>query len=587
MIKKPFLISVLMLALCCSTAFGWVQSFRQSASGNLLYGDFDNDLDAIYIWDNHGYRLYTTLSNLSNQNDQFFQDAGDGVYLLGASGGFGLPSLMGWESRSMVLFQLADARDDLNSGLDTDYDGTIDLAGTGSMSGDFTQYFDLNNDNIFDSRANYGSSSDNYDLLKKRDWHITHSYRKGDEKLGITYDHLGYGNNYSEETAYQGLFNFLVPAHNFSYSQDLVLTDLSTLEVMERRSESGDFMETYETPADIVTLSYEAPFNYVSDSELRIDLGMNKSTDQYNVDDVFSTYRNVSGGGITDINQAGESVAIDSSLGGTLFSGDVHLTKHWNPDAYSWFLVGFGLGSYDADKTQADRFDWDRQLSDAVGNVNRIIRNYDEVTDRSGDTKRKVLNLYHKTVVDFTEKFKFAAGLDFQWISDKTDWDQTYTMTDNGSFDNGDGTQNHDDSTYTRVQSRRTGLENETKRVNVNLPVAMEYVLGRWTFRLGAIHAIQRITVEENIRIKKSSPQVTTIIYGDNDTTVTVADDEFLSTRTAHETSAHATHFVYGLEFNANKHLKAELLAFLSTADTEFLNSDFYRQLKLSLTVLF
>lgn len=587
MIKKPLLISVLLLTLCCSTALGWVQSFRQSASGNLLYGDFDNDLDPIFIWDNHGYRLYTTLSNLSNQNDQFFQDAGDGVYLIGASGGFGLPSFMGWESRSMILFQLADARDDLNSGLDTDYDGTIDLTGTGAMSGDFTQYFDLNDDNIFDSRANYGSSSDNYDLLKKRDWHITHSYRKGDEKLGAAYDHLGYGNNYSEETAYQGLFNFLVPAHNFSYSQDLVLTDLSTLDVMERRSESGDFMETCETPADIVTLSYEAPFNYVSDSELRIDLGMNKSTDQYNVDDVFSTHRDVSGGGITDINQACESVAIDSSLGGTLFSGDLLLTKHWNPDAYSWFLVGFGLGSYDADKTEADRFDWDRQLSDAVGNVNRTIRNYDEVTDRSGDTKRKFLNLYHKTVVDFTEKFKFAAGLDFQWISDKTDWDQTYAMTDNGLFDNGDGTQNHDDSTYTRVQSRRTGLENETKRVNVSLPVAMEYVLGRWTFRLGAVHAIQRITVEENIRIKKSSPQVTTIIYGDNDTTVTVADDEFLSTRTAHETSAHATHFVYGLEFNANKHLKAELLAFLSTADTEFLNSDFYRQLKLSLTVLF
>lgn len=121
----------------------------------------------------------------------------------------------------------------------------------------------------------------------------------------------------------------------------------------------------------------------------------------------------------------------------------------------------------------------------------------------------------------------------------------------------------------------------------VNLPIAMEYSLGRWTFRLGAIHTIQRLIIEESRLITESSPVVTTIAYGDGDTTVTVSDDEFLSLRTAKEQRTHQSQFIYGLELKALENLKVEFLAFMSTAGIDFINTDFCRELRLSLTVIF
>lgn len=587
MISKAIVAVCLVVAVFSFVDPCFAQSFRSYSSGNLLYGDFDNDSDPIYVWANEGYRLYSTLSNLSSNSDRFISNVNNGVYLFGMSGNFGLPKINDWQSRTMFYVQLADSREDDNSGLDTDFDGTIDLPGEGYMSGDRVQFFDVNADNIYDTRVNYTSTADNFDLLKSRDWTIVHSYRLADTKIGLSFSHLGYGNNYFESDRQSGLFDFVDPAHDFSYSNSLIQTDLSSLDILETRRESGDFKETYKTPANIIWLAYETPIGIIPQSELRFDIFLNFLENKYRINDKYDYFRDVSGGGITDIGSLSETAMVDSSSGGNIFTPKIRLIKHWSPRTYSWFDVGFGFGKFDADGSFSDNLTSETQLTDAGGNVEVTTRDYEDLSNQTGDTKRYDLILYHKTVVDFTERFTFSAGFDFLYMSDKTDWDAEYSTTDIQTFDDGDAVNDNDDYHYSQISSSAGNLISKNKTTIVNLPVALEYTLGRWTFRAGAVHQIYRQVVDEKFLVTRSSPTVTTYIYGNGDTSVTVSNDDYLSHGNSRDERSSSTNFVYGLQLKASDHLKVELIQFMETGGTDFLNTNFFRQLRLSMTVLF
>ncbi|MCD6161120.1 MAG: hypothetical protein J7K40_01755 [candidate division Zixibacteria bacterium] len=586
MTKKTVLCLLLIFMLSTTAGFCYNQSFRSVATGNLLYGDFDNDLDPIYIWDNNGYRVYSTLSNLTNHSDEFFSNNNSDVYLFGTSGNFSLPEIRGWESRSMFVVELSDYRDDANSGLDTDYNGSIDINGTGYMSGDRVQLFDNNGDNIFDTRANYLSTADNYDIIKSRDWTLVHSYSLDETVVGISFSHLGYGNNLVESNCHNSLFTFSNPAHIFSYSNRLVQSNLSGSDVYETRYETGDFLTTHETPANIFHLALETPFYMIPNSEFRFDLAYEKQTNQYNVNDNFSYFRDVSAGGVVDITDNSESVEVDSSLGGSIFTPAARLTKHWNKTAYSWFDISFGFGSFDANKTFSDRYNSETQTP-LGANTEITTHDYDDLVDQSGDTKHSNLRIAHKTVVDFTENFTFAAGFGYNYTSNKTDWDADFSTTYVVDYDNGDSIQDLSDYTTTQTSSWSGNVVNNAKTTYITLPVAMEYKMKRWTFRLGAEHTIYRTTTDLDRKVASSSPTTTVTVFGDSSVVTTTSDDDFTSWGNATEEQDSYTDFVYGLGFRASKNLNVELLYYLGSPNTDILNTNFYRNLRLSLTLLF
>ena len=187
MIKKLTIISLLVVFVAASSVFGWGESFRSISTGNLLLGDFDNDLDPIYIFDNQGYRVYTTLSNLSSADDQVFDNDADGVYLFGVSGTFGLPVKSPWESRTMFLVQLADNTSYGTSGFDWDFDGVTDEGALGDVSADRVTYNGWNPGlGTYSTLENNSQTASNFDILKRRDWHLTHSYTNGDKKIGFS-----------------------------------------------------------------------------------------------------------------------------------------------------------------------------------------------------------------------------------------------------------------------------------------------------------------------------------------------------------------------------------------------------------------
>jgi hypothetical protein len=581
------LILLLAVFLLAESGFCWVSSFRHSASGNLLWGDLDNDVDPVYIWDNQGYRLYTTLSNLSSSNDEYFSNSSDGVYLFGMSGNFGMPPIGGWDSRTMFLIQLADTRYDNISGLDTDFNGLIDVAGEGEMSGDFAEYIDIDNDNIYDSREIVASTADNFDLFKARDWHITQGFMKGLKRAGFYISHLGYGTNYRENNRTSGLFSYVAPDHTFSYSKNLVFTDLGTGTVIEERAETGDFKSTFKTPANIIKISYQAPIPILPPSDLRLDFTYNKSIVEYEVTDILDFYRDVSVAPDVDITNYTETAEVDSTLNGSLITPGAQLTRHWTGDIYSWFAVEIGFGSFDADRTFRDNYVEGISNTNPAGDLEVETSDFNQSSIRSGETDRTVLRLYHKTVVDFTQKFKFAIGADYRKQTDKTDWNEAYNLNNQGSFTIFDGVDDANDSTFISTSSFDTDFTNEIKTTTINLPVSMEYRLGRWTFRIGAVHTILKRKTDEDRQISDAEALLTIVDYGDGTADTTLSDLSYLSLGSAGETRQHFNNFVYGLEFQPNKNLRIELLEFLGNGFTEFIDTEFYRQLRLSFTVIF
>ena len=279
----------------------------------------------------------------------------------------------------------------------------------------------------------------------------------------------------------------------------------------------------------------------------------------------------------------------ESQQGGSMFTPGVQITKHWNDSTYSWFRVDFGFGSYDANWMQSRRYTEviNQQINlppDTNLNANADYR-WEEKAE--GDMKSTMFRIYHKTVTDFATNFTFAAGFDFTVWKDKADdlnYSETYENVWTLQIGNVDDA---DDYTNTHTESYGGMATVETKTTTLTLPVAMEYTLKRWTFRLGAIHTIQKTTRDTSIVIDAYAVSDTTLFGDGTGSGPFFRPDYQLETRErSTEYKTHRNSFYYGVRFRAQEHLEVELIDFMSSGD-DFINSDFYRELRLSLTVLF
>lgn len=200
--KRIIILLTLAIMVFAASASAWEQSFRAATSDMLFWGDFDNDLDPIYIHDNQGYRFYSILSNLTGGYNMFLNDyygADDHTFLMGASGQFGLPTKFPWESRTSFVIQLADQTYSRSSGLDLDLNGVIngDENTDGEASGTRVsdESWDTDSARYFFSTTNTASANA-YTLMKERNWQLTHSYTDGSKTIGFSFKHNGYGDNY-------------------------------------------------------------------------------------------------------------------------------------------------------------------------------------------------------------------------------------------------------------------------------------------------------------------------------------------------------------------------------------------------------
>jgi hypothetical protein len=490
----------------------------------------------------------------------------------------------------MFLIQLADNTTYGNTGFDWDFNGIVDENTSGDVSGDRVNY-DFWNPGLgtYSTLVNNSQTANNFDILKRRDWHLTHSYTNGDKKIGFAFSHLGYGDNYDEDNRHRNGFIYLPVDNLFSYTKNRTYTDLTVSPAVKTLEETraGDFSTVEKNPANVIMVSLEMPFSPIANSEFRFDLSYDKSTDEVITrDSLFSYFENFTGP--LDNQTYSEVYRSESEAGGSMFTPGVQITKHWNDSTYSWFRVDFGFGSYDANWMQSRRYTEviNQQIIPPDTSLNTTA-DFMWEEKAEGDMKSTMMRIYHKTVTDFAPNLTFAAGFDFTVWKDKAD-DLDYSETVENVWTRQIG--NVDDAgdyTETYTQSYDGLASTETKTTTLTLPVAMEYTLKRWTFRLGAIHTIQKTTRDTSIVIDAYAVS-DTILYGDGTGSGPFFPPDYqLDTRErSTEYKTHWNSFYYGVRFRAQEHLEVELIDFMSSGD-DFIDSDFYRELRLSLTVLF
>lgn len=598
------LIFVGLLLSLVSSAFAWTYSFRSRATGGVFRDDFDNDTDPIFILDNENWRLYTNLSNLTTNGEEIFGDLSDNIYFVGISGDFRklcrfLRFKENWRMRSAFLLELSNARRPGYISLDLDIDGFMDIWGEGYVSGQMVKMFDVDGDNIYDTKFTSAMSADRTEIFKSRDWLFNHALDNGTLKLGLSIIHYGFGDNYFETNTSRGTFQFAPVAFGDpSFTKDVRWDSLTTGEVFHREVEKGEFSTIDKTPTTSFVLAGER--RLTDKLDVRLDLGFDRVTKEYTVNDFYTySWDESSGDTIIDRWSAWERVKVDDTRGGNLVSLSNLESYHWNGDVYTEISLGIRFGTLDVNLSDNDDYSYSEEGM-LAGNVEKTTQTYSGQTTDKGDNKVKNLTFRTRTEAKLGERLRLGMAMFLDYSPNEVTSTRNFSEREVLSYDDGDQEQDDvDDYTRTITGSYKADVTTEDKQTLVTLPVGLEYGIdrdNRWVLRVGAVHRIEKRTLTTEELVKEKIARKTEWVYGDGTVSTTVDDLSYLSSKESTETLDQTTVFMYGLGWKATRNLQVDLLGFLGNGvdpnagggDNESIfDSNFYRSLKLSLTLKF
>ncbi len=586
-----------------SSALGWTHSFRSSATGGVFRDDFDNDTDPIFVLDNEGWRLYTNLSNLTTNGEEIFGDRTDNIYLWGISGDFRklcrfLSFKEDWRMRSTFLLELSNAKRPGDVSLDLDSDGLIDIWGEGYLSGQMVKMFDVNGDNIYDTKFTSAMSADHTEIFKSRDWLFNQALDNGTLKLGLRVSHYGFGDNYFETNTARGSFRFAPVAFGDpSFNKDVGTVDLSTGEATSKLLEKGEFSTTDKTPTTGFLLAIEKSRSDKLD--IRFDLGFDKVTKEHRVNDFYSYSWDVSTDTIIDRWNQTERVRVDDPRGGNLITLSSLETYHWSEKVYTETRVGIKFGTLDVDLSDNDCYFYSKEGMTLAGNVYQSTHTYLGQTTDKGDNKVRDLIFRTRTEAKLGERLRLGMAMFLDYSPNEVTSTRDFSEREVFTYDDGDQEQDDgDDYTTTITGSYKADVKIEDKQTVVTLPIGLEYGIdrdNRWVLRVGAIHRIEKRVLTTEELVKEKVPRTTETVYGDGTKSTTIDDVSYLSSKQSSETLNQTTSFYYGLGWRATKNLQVDLLGFLGNGvdpnavnDNESIfDTNFYRSLRLSLTLKF
>lgn len=586
-----------------SSASAWTHSFRSSATGGVFRDDFDNDTDPIFLLDNANWRLYTNLSNLTTNREEIFGDLTDDIYLLGISGDFRnlcrfLKFKEDWRMRSALLIELSNAKRPGYVNLDLDSDGILDVWGEGYISGQMVKMFDVDFDNFYDTKVTYSMSADRTEIFKSRDWLFNQGLDNGTLKLGLSIIHYGFGDNYFETNTSRGAFQFAPVAFGHpSFTKDVRWDSLSTREVFHKEVEKGEFSTINKTPTTSFVLAGERQLTDKLD--VRFDLGFDKVTKEYTVNDFYTySWDESSGDTIIDRWSEWERVRVDDPRGGNLVSLSNLETYHWNGDVYTEIGLGIRFGTLDVNCDTTDDYSYSEEGM-LAGNVEKTTQTYSCQTMDKGDNKVRNLIFRTRTEAKLGERLRLGMAMFLDYSPNEVTSTRDFSERGVLTYDDGDEVPDDvDDYTTTITGSKKADVTIKDKRTVVTLPVGLEYGIdgdNRWVLRVGAVHRIEKRTLTTEELVKEKIARETKTVYGDGTVDTTIDDLSYLSSKESRETLNQTTTFMYGLGWRATKNLQVDLLGFFGTGvdphavnDNESIfDSNFYRSLKLSLTLKF
>lgn len=578
--KKIIIITALTLLLF-SMANTQVASFRNIALGKIVDDDLDLVNDPIELKFVEGSRLYTNLSNLVNSSEEIFANNSSNTFLMGYSTKNPLIENL-WNS---IFIEFQKTKNANYVQIDSDLDGNYDNFGHGLLNTEFTGYYDINGDDLYDIIKQISQERSHYDEINQIEFALNNTYDAGNFVIGAKLHYSSFSSD--EDITYDMNYIYHDIEDNFDYFTENQLDDSSD----HYHNSYFDFQTSillpdlngYEVRGDLKFVNQDYSFDYQVneyDREDEFDPDIPVLED-FNISEEVNKY-------ITE--RPGNAFTLGTSIRKTL----VKAVQRKN-DGY-WKIGGdVTIGSYDYSYLDEITDTYTEKFFDGLDTLNTDdleVYTENSLVKDDGTQKRIQFALMGKINYPFNEKVYFGLGLNYNYqiLTRETDFEEN--IENIYDYEILDEEATAADFITTETYSITADRTYEHYTTTFYIPVGIEYKFtnnNKWDIRFGSVFNSYSSTINDAKEIKDATPVTTETVYGDGSVDIDIEDNTYDSTNEQTNSTDSSTNYYYGLGFRPTDNLQIDLLGFLGNPGDEddLFDADFYKQLRLSFTLKF
>ncbi|NQT27441.1 hypothetical protein HQ585_18960 [candidate division KSB1 bacterium] len=597
-----------------------LSSFRNQSTGGALVDDLDLVYDPVELSFVDSIRIYTNLSNLTSGQEEFMNGVSDNMFLFGISGA--LPMVENLNSALLFAYQNASLPGTVY--LDGDRDGFTDVQGEGDLEDVFTQYQDTDGDGLFDVIENFRQVAHNNYGNNMFSAVLNNSYQSGDMVLGARLS-LANSKMESSSLAYP-LFETIWPLEGAdvgdpSFEREGEAVYMNDGSQAESFSETGEFANSSELSLFDITLSAMIPVDMMwGKTEARADLSFSKIKSQDIINalyagqiDVNDFNPNVVGSYWSDMGffnypydgyslDINESVDMSEIIETTDLGMGINLKRvfhkvderrfhgYWRVGAAFHIISGDYNLNFENPFTVQESFP--AYPSSYLGGQDSTFAlgdlSYTMVEEDIGEVSSNILSLYGNTQIPLGDRVVFGMGAYFSTASTTRDAKYRFAGSMGESVEVLDDSLTVDDMTGTLTASESADHTYELAITRISVPVGLEYTFSKnkkWKIRFGALFNYLKEVENDAYQVTDFEPEVIQVENGEGDVIVETGDVEYHSVSSHTETIYTSTLYTYGLGYCPTPNLQVDLIGFFGNNFLSLLDSEFYRRLRLSITI--
>ncbi len=578
---KKILVLIALTLLIFSMVNAQSSSFRNIALGTIIDDDLDLVNDPIELKFVEGSRLYTNLSNLVNSNEEFLANNSNGTFLIGYS--TKNPFIENFWNSVFIEFQKTKIPNPVQ--IDSDLNGFDDVFGHGLLNAEFTGYFDINGDGIYDILEQISQERSDYDEINQVEFTLNNTYDTGNFVIGAKLHYSSFSSD--EDITYDMNYTYQLIEDNYdnyalSLFDDASNHYLNSFIDIQASILLPDF-RGYEVRGDFIFMNQ----NYSSDVQFNDNYREDffdpdiPDLEDYNIDE--SVNKNIS-------EHPGNAFTLGSSMRKTFAKA-----AQRKNDGYWKIGGGITLGSYDySDLDEVTQTDTEKYFDGlGIGAMDYLETDTENtLTKDNGTQKTTQFQVMGKLNYPFNEKVYFGLGLtyNYQILNRETDFVESFVNI--VDYERLDEVATAADYITTESYSITADRTYEEYTSIFSVPVGIEYKFtnnNKWDLRCGSFFRSTFATINDAKVVKEATPFTTETVYGDGSVDIDIEDNTYDSTSEQTNSTNSSTNYYYGLGFRPTDNLQIDLLGFLGDPgdENDLLNADFYKQLRLSFTLKF
>lgn len=566
-------------------------SFRSNSLGNAIDDDLDLVFDPIEIQFVEGVRLYTNLSNLTSNQEEFFDNVSDDEFLIGVSF---KNSLLPNKLRQALLVRFENTETPrLNDG----QDGTTSEQQT---------YYDLDDFENVDRQISTNTTRTHFDTENSYSIVLNNSVNfldfivggkisliNSDESFNDANSTLGTGGPtgllsqvYYNTPTFSQIYESV---YLDSFDDDLNLTETGNFDTQENYSyQMFDF--SFFLP-DYNGYEFTSTLNYSIINE------QTKTEDLYNGEYEYDDYWNEDENNYSETefyksNKKSEGTAI--TLGSSLRKVFSKQSERKN-DGFYELSAALKFGDLDYTNNEINTFSSSNRNyigNDWQNNVDETYNWQTSIIDQ-GSTELGGYSLSARLNIPLDKiHFGISAMLDHSTSARSTDYYESHNSVKDVDYlyDAVIGYWDYDyyygywewveiiaspDYTRTVDHSLTADRSYDLSHTTFVFPVGLEYILNEknnLSMRFGSIFTNTSTTIDDVKEIRNFEPETTVVEYEDNnydDDSIDVEDITVTSYINSSTTVSSSTVFTYGIGFNPTENLQIDLLG-MGRGDFEF-----------------